>query len=82
VLAHPVRLRLVELLLQGEHTVGELADVCGAAPNVISEHLSLMRDRDLLTFERRGRCKFYRVEQPLLADLMRCIERRFGNGGG
>jgi predicted transcriptional regulator len=52
--------------------------MCGAAPNVISEHLSLMRDRGLLSCERRGRCKYYRVEQPLLGQVIHCVQQRFG----
>jgi DNA-binding transcriptional ArsR family regulator len=78
VIAHPVRLRLIELLLAGEYSVGELARTCDAAPHVVSEHLSLMRDRGLLGCERRGRCKYYRVEQPLLGEIIRCIAHRFG----
>ena len=56
-LAHPVRLRIVELLLQGQYTVGELAEECGIRPNVASEHLRLMEMCGLLTKEREGRRK-------------------------
>jgi hypothetical protein len=42
-LAHPVRLRMVQLLLSGRYTVGELAEDCGVPDNVASEHLRLMQ---------------------------------------
>ena len=42
-LAHPVRLRIVQLLLHGRYTVGELAEDCGVPDNVASEHLRLMQ---------------------------------------
>ena len=40
-LAHPVRLRMVQLLLHGRYTVGELAEDCDVPNNVASEHLRL-----------------------------------------
>ena len=47
-IAHPHRLRMIQLMLQGEHTVGELAESCGIASHVASEHLMLMRRCGLL----------------------------------
>ncbi len=76
-LAHPVRLRLVQLLLAGRYTVGELADECGAADNVASEHLRLMQRCGFFANEREGRRVYYRVAEPHLANLMACIEGRF-----
>lgn len=77
-LAHPHRLRMVQMLLRGEFTVGELAEGCYIAPHMASEHLGKMRDRGLLESERRGRQIFYRVAEPHLANIMNCIEDRFG----
>ena len=41
VLAHPVRIRMVQLLLHGRYTVGEIAEDCDIAENLASEHLRL-----------------------------------------
>ena len=76
-LAHPVRLRIVQLLLHGRYTVGELAEDCGIPDNVASEHLRLMQRCGLFTSEREGRRVFYQVAEPHLADIMNCIESRF-----
>lgn len=81
-LAHPHRLRMVELLLQGERTVGELAEVCAIQSHVASEHLRKMKDRGLLECRRDGRRTFYRVEDDGLAGIMRCVESRYGGGRG
>lgn len=78
-IAHPHRLRMIQLMLQGEHTVGELAESCGIASHVASEHLMLMRRCGLLQAEQRGRRVYYRVVEPHLADVVKCIERRFGD---
>jgi ArsR family transcriptional regulator, zinc-responsive transcriptional repressor len=80
-LAHPVRLRMVQLLLIGRYTVGELAADCDIPDNVASENLRLMQRCGFLSSEREGRRVYYRVAEPHLAQLMACIEARFINGG-
>jgi DNA-binding transcriptional ArsR family regulator len=77
-LAHPHRLRMVQLMLNGEYTVGELAEACGVASHVASEHLRLMKHCSLLESERDGRRTYYRVAEPQLSSIMTCIESRFG----
>jgi DNA-binding transcriptional ArsR family regulator len=76
-LAHPVRLRIVQLLLHGRYTVGELAADCGIQDNVGSEHLRLLQRCGFLTSERDGRRVYYSVAEPHLEQLMACIEGRF-----
>jgi DNA-binding transcriptional ArsR family regulator len=79
-LAHPVRLRMVQLLLRGKYTVGELAEDCGIPDNVASENLRLMQRCGFLASERDGRRVYYRVAEPHLKDLMACVEGRFLDG--
>lgn len=76
-LAHPVRLRMVQLLLHGQYTVGELAKDCSVPDNVASEHLRLMQRCGFFTSERDGRRVYYQVAEPHLQNLMNCIEDRF-----
>ena len=80
-LAHPVRLRMVQLLLHGRYTVGELAEDCSIPDNVASEHLRLMQRCGFFTSEREGRRVFYQVAEPHLEQLMNCIASRFLAGG-
>jgi DNA-binding transcriptional ArsR family regulator len=76
-LAHPVRLRMVQLLLQGRYTVGELAADCGVPDNVASEHLRLMQRCGFFNSQREGRRVYYQVAEPHLENLMNCVESRF-----
>ena len=76
-LAHPARLRMVQLLLEGRYTVGELAEDCGIPDNVASEHLRLMQRCGFLSSQREGRKVFYEVIEPHLGGIMNCIESRF-----
>lgn len=77
VLAHPVRLRFVQLLLTETLTVGELAESCDIPQNVASEHLRLMQRCGFLEGRRDGRKVFYRVVEPHLEEILGCIESRF-----
>ena len=77
-LAHPHRLRMVQMLLRGEYTVGELAEACEISSAMTSEHLGRMKDRGLLEVERRGRKMYYRVAEEGLAGILNCVESRFG----
>lgn len=77
-LAHPHRLRMVQMLLAGEYTVGELAEACEIPSHMASEHLGRMKDRGLLRSERRGRRIYYQVAEKGLRGIMECIEARFG----
>ena len=77
-LAHPHRLRIVQLLLTGDsYTVNELAEVCGIAQPVTSDHLRLMQRCGFLKSEKHGRTVFYEIAEPHLANIMDCIEDRF-----
>ncbi len=77
-LAHPHRLRMVQMLLQGKYSVGELAEACKLPTPMASEHLRLMQRCGFLASEKEGRKVYYRVTEPHLKGILRCIENRFG----
>lgn len=77
VLAHPHRLRMIQMLLSGKHAVGELAESCELPTAMASEHLRLMQRCGFLDSEKDGRKVFYRVVEPHLKNIMKCIEERF-----
>jgi DNA-binding transcriptional ArsR family regulator len=77
-LAHPIRLRMVQLMLQGELTVGEIAEACAIPSHMASEHLRMMQHCGFLTRRKDGRRIYYQVAEPAVEQLMSCIETRFG----
>ena len=79
-LAHPVRLRMVQLMLRGELTVGEIAEACEIPSHMASEHLRMMQHCGLLARRQDGRRIYYQVAEPTVERLMDCIESRFGGG--
>lgn len=77
VLAHPLRLRIVDLLHERRHTVGELAEALAEPPAAVSQHLGKMKAAGLLDVERHGRLAYYRVTNPACLALLGCIRRNF-----
>jgi DNA-binding transcriptional ArsR family regulator len=77
-LAHPHRLRMVQMLLQGKYTVGELAEACEIPSHMASEHLRLMQRCGFLASEKESRFVYYTIAEPHLANIMACVEARFG----
>lgn len=74
VLAHPVRLKLVELMLiHGEVSVGQLADWVSLAPSATSQHLNTMKVHGIVTSKRDGKTVFYRVVSPDACNVINCI---------
>lgn len=79
VLAHPHRLRMIQMLLRGNYTVTELAEACELPTAMASEHLRLMQRCRFLASEKDGRKVYYTVTEPHLKKILKCIEDRFGN---
>ena len=76
-LAHPHRLRIVQMLLRGRYTVGELAEACEIPSHMASEHLRLMQRCGFLTSQKEGRKAYYEVAEPHLENILQCVEDRF-----
>ncbi|QSH41190.1 metalloregulator ArsR/SmtB family transcription factor [Lentisphaerota bacterium ZTH] len=76
VLAHPGRLHMLALLLQGRYTVKALAAECQCPQNVASEQLRLMQRYGMLKSEREGRCVYYLIAEPCLQKVMECVLKK------
>jgi len=63
-LSEPSRLRLLNLLREGERKVGELAELAGSTPANVSRHMALLQSRGLVTREGRGNCVYYAIADP------------------
>ena len=77
-IAHPQRLSLIHYLIEHKKaSVGELADYCNLPSHVVSEHLTLMKDRDLLLSIRDGRKTLYSIKERGLKSIMSCVKCKF-----
>ncbi len=66
------------MLLRDRYTVGQLAEACGIPSHMASEHLRLMQRCGFLNNEKDGRKAYYRVAETHLANILACVESRFG----
>ncbi len=79
VAAHPQRLAILDLLGgKRRMCVSDLMEVLGIEQAILSQHLTLMRDKGLLGVEREGKYSFYYLQQPgflkIIKDLENCCE--------
>ncbi|OGG95417.1 MAG: transcriptional regulator [Candidatus Lambdaproteobacteria bacterium RIFOXYD12_FULL_49_8] len=77
VLAHPQRLKILCVLQTGEHSVQQLEAYVGIAQATLSQHLSLLKDRGILTSRRQGNFSLYSVANHEMVDLFAMIQRIF-----
>ena len=78
-LAHPMRIRILELLRGGPLSVGQLQDAIGAPASSISQQLAVLRSRNIVATERRGTTVIYRVHDPDLLELLDVAHRIFNS---
>ena len=64
VFTNPARIRILDLLRDGEKSVGELTKRVDLAQPTVSKHLIVMRDRAVLLSRREGATVYYRLANP------------------
>ncbi|MHC4528370.1 MAG: ArsR/SmtB family transcription factor [Planctomycetota bacterium] len=78
--AHPARLRVIELLEGGEKCVGEIVEALGEKQAITSQHLNLMRDKGILSRRREGANVYYRIENKNVIKLLHCVHEHCKHG--
>ena len=75
VAAHPQRLAILDLLGRNKRLcVLDLTDLLGLEQAILSQHLTLMRDKGLVDFEKEGKYSFYYLAQPDFMKIIKNIE--------
>lgn len=76
-LAHPLRIRILELLRDGPMSVGQLQEAIGVPASTISQQLAVLRGRTIVVTERRGTTVIYRVQDRALYVLLDAARQIF-----
>jgi ArsR family transcriptional regulator len=76
-LAHPLRLRILCALAEGELTIGELAQRIGAAQPALSHHLALLRGAHIVEARRSGQALLCRLAHPGAAKMIAVLAESF-----
>ncbi|MBK7944099.1 MAG: helix-turn-helix transcriptional regulator [Flavobacteriales bacterium] len=75
VAAHPQRLAILDALGQEKRLCNrELQALLGIEQAILSQHLTLMRDRGLLHCEKDGKYTFWSLERPEFMKIVSCLE--------
>jgi DNA-binding transcriptional ArsR family regulator len=78
-LAHPVRIRILELLVKGERSVQELQEALGLEQPVVSQQLAVLRSSNIVSGRKEGASVRYAVRDPLIGTLLETARQIFNN---
>ena len=70
VLGHPARVRIIELLREGERSVGALQEALGLESGATSQHLAALRRVGLVESRREGTSVYYRASDERVFELL------------
>ena len=76
-LAHPTRIAILDLLREGEMTVGAFAEYLNLEQANLSQHLAVLRAKQIVTSRKAGNQVFYTVRDPLIWKLLDLMRRYF-----
>ncbi len=76
-LAHPTRIAILELLGAGELSAGALIERLGMEQATVSQHLAVLRAKQLVSNRKAGNQVFYSVRDPILIEVLSLMRTYF-----
>ena len=76
-LAHPTRIAIVEILRDGELPASVIIERLGVEQANASQHLAVLRSRQIVLNRKEGNQVFYSIRNPLLIDVLDIMRRYF-----
>src|SRR3546814_14786590 len=74
-LGHPARIRVLEVLSDGESSVGDMQPLVGIESSHLSQQLGILRRAGLVNTRKEGASVIYSLTDPILADLLAVAKR-------
>src|SRR5438105_112722 len=78
-LAHPTRIRMLEILVRGSRTVQELQDALRLDQPIVSQQLAVLRNQSIVSAQKEGLSVRYTLRDPLVGELLDVARRIFDN---
>lgn len=78
-LAHPTRIAILELLTAGELSAGALIEKLGMEQANISQHLAVLRGKQIVINRKAGNQVFYSVRDPIILEILALMRSYFQN---
>jgi ArsR family transcriptional regulator len=78
-LAHPTRIRILEILVRGGRTVHQLQEALALDQPTVSQQLAVLRNQNIVATRKEGLSVRYTLRDPLVGDLLELARRIFNN---
>jgi DNA-binding transcriptional ArsR family regulator len=78
-LAHPTRIKILEILVRGGRTVQDLQEELTLEQPLVSQQLAVLRNQAIVTAQKEGSSVRYTLRDPLVGDLLDVARRIFNN---
>ncbi|WP_274650822.1 ArsR/SmtB family transcription factor [Paenibacillus humicola] len=78
-LAHPLRIRILEVLSEGDRTVNEIQSIIGSEGSAVSQQLAVLRNKNVVSGSKDGTSVTYSLRDPLVKDLLVVAKQIFDN---
>jgi DNA-binding transcriptional ArsR family regulator len=78
-LAHPTRIRILEILVRGGRTVQDLQDALALDQPIVSQQLAVLRNQGIVTAHKEGLSVRYALRDPLVGALLDVARRIFNH---
>jgi DNA-binding transcriptional ArsR family regulator len=78
-LAHPARIRMLEILVRGGRTVQELQEALTLDQPTVSQQLAVLRNQGIVSAQKEGVSVRYTLRDPLVGRLLDVARRIFNN---
>jgi DNA-binding transcriptional ArsR family regulator len=78
-LAHPARIRMLEILVRGGRTVQELQQELALDQPIVSQQLAVLRNQGIVSAQKEGLSVRYALRDPLVGGLLDLARRIFDN---
>lgn len=78
-LAHPLRIKILELLAEGDKNVNELQSLIGSEGSAVSQQLTILRGKNIVTGTKDGNRVIYSLRDPMIVELLSVAKQIFNN---
>lgn len=78
-LAHPLRIKILELLAEGDKNVNEIQGLVGCEGSAVSQQLTILRSKNIVTGTKDGTRVIYSLRDPLIIELLNIAKQIFNN---
>lgn len=78
-LAHPLRIKILEILSQGDKSVNEILELLELEGSAVSQQLSILRTKNIVIGNKEGNRVIYSLRDPAIIELLSVAKKIFNN---